>query len=364
LEQGKAKQYNRLKLITSMSNIVIDIIFWNVIIFSGLGNLLANICYQSVEQPLPQFYIFVIFLGVLSFVIHFPLSFYSGFILEHRFSLTEQRLGGWLIERIKSILVALVLGSIIITVFFILLTQYPDWWWFFVWLFLLIFSIILSRIAPLVIFPLFFKFKSLENQQLKERIQKFAQNWNIQISGVFQFNLSKNTKKANAAFTGIGKSKRIILGDTLLEQFDDDEIETIFAHEVGHYHHKHLIKGIILNSVTSLLGLWLIFHIYNFILNVKGFQSYHLEALPYLALILLFYGLITGPIGNYISRKYEYQADYFAVSNTGNTEVYKNSLKKLAKLNLADESPHPIIEFIFYSHPSINHRIEKITGVA
>jgi len=215
----------------------------------------------------------------------------------------------------------------------------------------------------LVIFPLFFKFKSLENQQLKERITKFAQKWNLQISGVYQFNLSKNTKKANAAFTGIGKSKRIILGDTLLEHFNEDEIETIFAHEVGHYHLKHIIKGIILNSLISLFGLWLIHHIYTFVIGIPGYAGYQLEALPYLALIFLFYGLITGPIGNYISRKYEYQADNFAVSTTGKSDIYENSLKKLADLNLADVSPHPLIEFLFYSHPSIRHRIEKITGV-
>lgn len=363
MEQGKAKRYNRLRLLISIGNLTIDIIFWVVIIFSGLGILLANICYQTLEQPLLQFYLFVIFLGGLSFLIHFPLSFYSGFVLEHQFSLSTQSLSAWFIEKVKSILIALLLGGIILTVFFILLTRYSSWWWIYIWLFLLLFSIILSRIAPLVIFPLFFKFKSLENEQLKERIEKFAQKWNIHISGVYQFNLSKNTRKANAAFTGIGKSRRIILGDTLLEKFDDEEIETIFAHEVGHYHHKHLIKGIVLNSMISFLGLWIISHIYNIVLNINGYEIYQLEALPYLAIIFLFYGFITGPVGNYISRKYEYQADYFAVSTTGNSDIYQNSLKKLADLNLADESPHPIVEFLFYSHPSIKHRIEKIAGV-
>jgi len=362
LDQSKAKRYNRLKLISSIGNIITDISFWVVIIMSGLNILLAQICYRSFEQPLIQFYFFVILFAVFNFIIHFPLSFYSGFILEHRFSLSTQSLGRWMVEKMKSILVGLILGGIILTVFFVLLSWSSSWWWILIWLFLLIFSVILSRIAPLVIFPLFFKFKSLENQQLKERIQDFAQKWNLQISGVYQFNLSKNTKKANAAFTGIGKSKRIILGDTLLEHFDEDEIEAIFAHEVGHYHHKHLIRGILLNTLISFLGLWLIYHIYNLVLDLNSYESYQLEALPYLAIIFLFYGLVTGPLGNYISRKYEYQADYFAVSTVGKSDVYKNSLKKLADLNLADESPHPVIEFLFYSHPSIKHRIEKIAG--
>jgi STE24 endopeptidase len=363
LEQDKAKQYNRYKLLTSLGNISIDIIFWIVIIVSGLGRLTADICYQTFDQPLLQFYLFVMILGGISFLIHFPLSFYSGFILEHQFSLSTQTISAWIIEKFKGIIISLLLGGIILTVLFILLMHFSSWWWIFIWLFLFIFSIILSRIAPLLIFPLFYKFKPLENQELKERIQHFAEKWKIQISGVYQFNLSKNTKKANAAFTGIGKSRRIILGDTLLEKFELDEIETIFAHEVGHYHHKHLIKGIILNSMISLFGFWMIYHLYNLILRLNSYESYQLEALPYLAIIFLFYGFITGPIANAISRKYEFQADYFAVSSTGKSNVYKNSLKKLADLNLADESPHPIIEFLFYSHPSIKHRIEKIAGV-
>jgi len=227
-------------------------------------------------------------------------------------------------------------------------------------LFLILFTVILSRIAPLVIFPLFYKFKPLENQTLIERIQAFAAKWNLKISGTYQFDLSKNTKKANAAFTGIGKSKRIILGDTLLAHFDEDEIMTVFAHEVGHYHHKHLLKGIILNSMITLVGLWFAARIYAYILQLKYFNPAQLEALPYLALIFLFYGLVTGPLGNMISRKYEFQADQFAVSSSGEADSFKNSLKKLAKLNLSDETPHPIIEFLFYSHPSIQHRLEKL----
>jgi STE24 endopeptidase len=363
LEQAKAKRYNRYKLFTSLGNLSIDIIFWAVIIFSGLSKYLANICYQLLDQPLQQFYLFALILGGASFLIHLPLSYYSGFLLEHQFSLSMQSFSTWLVEKIKSLLVALLLGGIILTVFFILLTRYPGWWWIYIWLFLLLFSIILSRLAPLLIFPLFFKFKPLERPELKERIQEFAEKWNLHINGVYQFNLSKNTKKANAAFTGIGKSKRIILGDTLLENFDEDEIETIFAHEVGHYHHKHLVKGIILNSVISFFGLWIIYQLYEIILQIHSYEGYRLEALPYLAIFFLFYSLITGPIGNYISRHYEYQADHFAVSTTGNSSVYKASLKKLAELNLADESPHPVIEFLFYSHPSIKHRIEKIAGV-
>ncbi len=357
---NRAKQYNRLKLICSLGGIVLDITFWLVIILSGLGVFLAEICYNTFEPRLLQFYLFAFLLGILSFLVHFPLNFYSSYILEHQFLLSAQSFWRWLWEKIKGILVGIILGGIVLTVFFVVLQKYPTSWWFFVWLFLIIFTVILSRIAPLLIFPLFYKFKPLENQTLKDRIQAFAAKWNLKISGTYQFNLSKNTKKANAAFTGIGKSKRIILGDTLLTHFDEDEIMSVFVHEVGHYHHKHLMKGIILNSMITLAGLWLAAQVYAYILQLKDLIPSHLEALPYLALIFILYGLLTGPLGNFISRKYEFQADQFAASHSERADSFKNSLKKLAELNLADETPHPIIEFLFYSHPSIQHRLEKL----
>ena len=360
MNRDRAKRYNRFKLVSSLGGIALDITFWLVVILSGVTLYLADLCYNTFQHAMLQFYLFVFLLGVINLVIHLPLNFYSGFVLEHQFSLSNQNVLHWLWEKIKGLLVGLILGGIVLTVFFSILQRYPDGWWFIAWLFLILFTVILSRIAPLIIFPLFYKFRPLENQHLRERIQEFAAKYNLNISGTFQFDLSKTTKKANAAFAGIGKSKRIILGDTLLTHFNEDEIMTVFAHEVGHYHHKHLLKGILLNSIISLMGLWLTAQIYTFILLQKNYSPAQLEALPYLSLIFLFYGLITGPLANMISRRYEFQADRFAVSSSGKADIFKSSLKKLSELNLADETPHPVIEFLFYSHPSIQHRLEKL----
>ena len=362
MEKNKAKKYNNIKLTLSLIGISIDLAFWLVLIFTGLNIILARFSGRFAENIFIPFYIFVGILGIANIIIKMPLSVYGGYILEHQFSLSNQKLGQWIWEQLKGFLVGIVLGFILMTIFYYLLWKQPTLWWFYLWLFILAFSILLSRLAPVLIFPLFYKFKLLENEGIRERIFTIARKHNLNISGIFQFNLSKTTKKANAAFTGIGKTKRVILGDTLLENFTEDEIETVFAHEVGHYLYKHLWKGIIISSGLSLAGLFLVYLIYSSIISHFNYPPQQLEALPYLGLLFYLYGFITGPIGNAISRHFEYQADNFAVKETSKPEVYKVCLEKLANLNLADREPHPVVEFLFYSHPSIEHRIENISG--
>jgi STE24 endopeptidase len=357
-----AKKYHKIKLCIALTGIVLDLVFWTGLIVSGGSSAIANYVYHCSSQPLVQFYYFSIGIGIISLLLHLPLSFYSSYLVEHQFLLSNQSLLRWFQEQAKGLLLGILLGGILLTVFYLTLWIYPAWWWIIVWLFILIFSILLGQLAPVLIFPIFYKFKPLENESLKKRIQDLAKNWKLNINGVFQFDLSKNTKKANAAFTGLGKTRRIILGDTLLANFSEEEIETVFAHEIGHYTHRHLLKGVTFNSLISLIGLFTAFHIYQIILSSRQYQSHQLEALPYLGLIFLIYSLITGPLGNYLSRRFEYQADQFAVAATGKGQEFINSLKKLGELNLADETPHPVVEFLFYSHPSIEHRIEKLTG--
>lgn len=356
------KKYNRIKLIITFLNIFLNLAFWLFILFSGISHPLAAFLRSRIPGELLQFYLFVLLFGFMNLTLHLPLSFYSGYIVEHRFSLSNQTLLRWFGEQLKGLAVGLILGGIVLTVFYFLLSNYPRSWWIGFWLFVLIFSILLTRVAPVVIFPLFYKFTPLENLQLRDRISRFARRWNMNIRGIFQFNLGKDTRKANAAFAGLGKSKRVLLSDTLVNNFSEDEIEAVFAHEIGHYQHHHLWKGIFINSVISFIGLYLVSVIYRQILQAHGWPPTRLEALPYLGFLLFLYGLITGPLGNLISRRFEYQADRFAAESIENPEAFKNALLKLSELNLADPEPHPVIEFLFYSHPSIQHRIEKITG--
>ena len=173
--------------------------------------------------------------------------------------------------------------------------------------------------------------------------------------------MSKNTKKANAAFTGIGKSKRILLGDTLLDNFSNDEIETVIAHELGHYKKKHIIKNLIIGTASSFITLFLISFLYEISLHWFGFAAITtIAALPLLALWMMLVSLITSPFTNILSRKFEYEADEYAVTSTLKADAFILTLKKLTYQNLGDKEPHPFVEWFFYSHPSIKNRTAAI----
>jgi STE24 endopeptidase len=222
-------------------------------------------------------------------------------------------------------------------------------------------SVVLSQIFPVFILPIFYKIKTIENESLKSRISNIADNAGLKVENLYSFDMSKNTKKANAAFTGLGKTKRIILGDTLLENFTEDEIETVIAHEAGHYKHKHITKNIIIGTLSSFVTLFIIAKCYEVSLSWYGFQSVtQIAALPLLTLWSIIIGLITTPLGNIISRKFEYEADRYAIDVTHKPVSFSNTLNKLTEQNLGDKEPHPFIEWFFYSHPSINNRILAI----
>ena len=234
-------------------------------------------------------------------------------------------------------------------------------WWLPVGSVLFFLSVVLARLAPVLIFPLFYTFKPLPDGELRSTILRLCQTVGMSVEGVYVFDMSKNTKKANAAFTGIGKSRRIILGDTLVANFRDDEIETVFAHELGHYKLKHLWTMLAVGTLSSFLGLYLTAKAYELSLPWFGFASLdQLAALPLLALWLGLYSLLASPLSNAISRSHERAADRYAISLTHNGEAFVNALHKLARINLADISPHPVVEFLFHSHPSIEKRVRAI----
>ena len=264
------------------------------------------------------------------------------------------------VEGLKGLLVSLVIGVPVLLLFFYALNKYGAIWWLHMAYLLFILSILLARIVPIFILPLFYKITPLEDEDLVSRINKLAIDAGIKVQNVFKFNMSKNTKKANAAFTGIGKSKRILLGDTLLDNFSKDEIETVLAHDCGHYKKKHIIKNIIIGTVSSFLTLFLIAFFYDKSLSWFGFQSRtDISALPLLSIWAMVIGLILTPIGNIISRKYEYEADEYAVTSTGKPGEFIVTLEKLNDQNLGDKDPNPFVEWFFYSHPSIKKRIAQ-----
>lgn len=358
------KRYNRIKLIVSLTSGVVSFLFTVGLLVYGYTHLIEQFAFSFSSNNYIALLIFSALFGIISGIVSFPFSFYSGFILEHTYNMSNQTFVQWVWENVKGMLVAIpIFTPLALIVYFYLLTFGSDWW-LPVAITLFIVSIGLSRIAPIVILPIFYKLNPLEDSPLKEKIIALTKSTTMIVEGIYSFNLSKTTKKANAAFTGIGKSKRILLGDTLMENFSDDEIETVFAHELGHYSRGHIWKGILLGTAGIFLGLYLTSLAYSMSLSWFGYTSIsQLAALPLLTLWLGLYSLVTSPLGNILSRKHEFEADRYAVERTNNKPAFVSTMNKLAEMNLADKTPHPLIEFLFYSHPSIEKRIRAVEGI-
>lgn len=353
----KEKAYNRIKIRLTITGMIIDLALLVILAFSGLAALIASYSLVSGNDYI-NFLVFVFLAGMLFSVISMPMDFYGGYIVEHRFGLSNQSFFGWVREKLKSAAVSTAIGIPVALAFYWFIRSTGGLWWFWFGLFVFILSVFLARIAPVVIFPLFYKFKELDNGEIRERVQKILADVNISIKGIFSFNMSKDTKKANAGFTGLGKTKRIILSDTLLEKFTVDEIAVVFAHEAGHYRYKHIVKNIIFSTVVIFVSFYLCGMTYSWTAARMGFaQIYDLAALPVLMLYLSVFGLLMMPVTNSISRRYEYQADEYALRTTGDLASFKSTMEKLAEINLSDKEPHPVVEFFFYSHPSIKRRI-------
>ena len=361
MEKKDYKKYNNTKLAIGISKGVISFIL--ILLFVSLSYSTTLVDYLSgyISNSYLLFIAFVFAVGVATSILFAPVNYYTEFYLEHKYNLSNQTFIKWIIENLKGLLVSTLIGVPILLFFFYVLNEFGSMWWLPLAAGLFIISVVLGRIAPVFILPLFYKVTPIDNNELKERIERLAKDAGIKVENVYKFDMSKNTKKANAAFTGLGKSKRILLGDTLLENYTQDEIETVIAHEMGHYKKKHIIKNIILGTVTSFLTLFIVAFLYENTIALFGYNSItEIAALPVLSLWAALIGLIQSPFGNILSRKFEYEADEYAVTATNKPLPYISTLEKLTEQNLADKDPHPFVEWFFYSHPSVNNRINAL----
>lgn len=358
------KKYNNIKLAVGISETILSFILIFMFLLSGLSLQLENYLFGYSENSYFVFVFFIALTGMAFSVIFFPFNYYSGFYLEHKFNLSNQSFIKWVIEGLKSLLVTIVIGIPVLLVFYHVINTFGANWWLPFAVFIFLLSVVLAKIVPVFILPLFYKVTPLENEEIKNRILQLAKGTKLKVENVFRFDMSKNTKKANAAFTGLGKTKKVLLGDTLLDNYSADEIETVLAHEFGHYVKKHIIKNIIIGTILSFATLYIVSVVYEKTLPLFGFSEINqISALPLLGLWSMIISIVLTPFSNLISRKYEYEADRYAVEVTGKGEVFIGTLEKLTEQNLGDKEPHPFVEWFFYSHPSIKKRVANITSL-
>ncbi len=360
-----AKKYNNIKLAIGITEGIVSFILILLFVWLGYSKELENYLANYFSNQYLLFLAFLFVVGFAGSILSYPISYYTGFYLEHKYNLSNQTFWKWILEGLKGLLVSLVIGVPILLVFYYILNTFNLLWWFPFAVIMFFISVVLAQIFPVLIFPIFYKVTPIDNVELKRRINSLATNARIKVENVYRFDMSKNTKKANAAFTGLGKTKRIILGDTLLDNYSEDEIEAVIAHELGHFKKKHIIKNIIIGTISSFLTLYLIAILYQYSLGWFGFNSItEIAALPLLAIWSMLIGIVQSPLGNILSRKFEYEADEYSIFETKNPNAFIKTLEKLTDQNLGDKDPHPFVEWFFYSHPSIKNRINAIEKFA
>jgi STE24 endopeptidase len=302
-----------------------------------------------------------IFTGIY-FLLNLPISYYAGFVLPHRYDLSTQSLKDWIIDQVKGLLLGAVLGLLVIELVYLALRETGDSWWPWLTGGALVFSVLLANLSPILIMPIFNKFTPLgeEHTDLAQRLIKLAEQAGTKIKGVYKMDMSRRTKQANAALMGTGNTRRIVLGDTLINEFSDDEIETILAHELGHHVHNDIPWMIAFGTLTTALSFYLVSLAMNWAIQAFGLTGVADPAsLPALMILLSLYGLVLMPINNAFSRWRERMADDYALEATGKSGAFASAFTRLANQNLSEVDPQPWVVVLFYSHPPLSARIIK-----
>lgn len=358
--QQRAKEYARLRRRLMLVDLAIGAAYLIAWLAFGWAASLKNALLSYTQNPWLLVAGFGAVFGLIYYLINLPLSYYSSFVLPHRYELSNQTLKGWITDEIKGGLVGVVLGGLMLEGLYAVLRLAPDTWWLWAAGFLLLFSVVLANLAPVLLMPIFYKFTPLEEerQDLAERLVRLAERAGARVRGVYKFDMSRRTKAANAALTGLGNTRRILLGDTLLDEFSDDEIETVLAHELGHHVNRDIPLSILAQTALTLGGLYLAHRFLTWGVSFFGFEGvWDIAALPLFALAMGVYGLVTMPLGNAFSRWRERLADLYALQATNKPKAFVSAMTRLANQNLAEVDPEPWVEWLLYSHPALSKRI-------
>ena len=352
-------EHGRVDRIAAVVSMGVTILF----LFGGLLNRLNSFIGEQGWAPVTSGVIFFMVLIYGETLISMPFSLYNTFSIEKRFEFTNQTLGLWLKDFIKSLILNTLLLGFLLYVLLWFIGILPDFWWLAGWIFMLLFSIFLLYISPYVIEPLFNKFKPMEDISLEGKIKETLARVGLKINRVFTMDASKRSSHSNAYFTGIGHVKRIVLFDTLLANHGDDEIIAILAHEAGHWKKKHILKMLVLSQIMGLIGFYLAHKLTAGDLLAEVFML-DIPTIHAKLLLAVFIGTLAlfpiKPLMAYMSRLHEIEADNFALHLTEAPGPMANALIKLGKDNLANLHPHPLYAAVYYSHPPMAQRVKRI----
>jgi len=333
------------------------------------GGVLPWLCGAIESWGLHAVWSGTLFFGILyavSVLLDIPFSLYSTFVIEKKYGFSTITPQLWLIDLVKSVVISVILMALLFIPFFALIHWLPRLWWFAAWVFFALFQMLMIWLYPLVIAPLFNKYVPVKDEVLRDRILAMAEKAGLRAEGIFEVDAGRRSRHSNAYFTGLGRSKRIVLFDTLIATHSHDEIVAVLAHEIGHWKLRHVLKQLILMEVVALAGFYLVYRLIGWPLLYETFGFAGL--LPYAGLLLAAIVLKPAaffftPIGAAISRKYEKDADRYVLGLVGSTRFLAQALKRLAKENLANLHPHPTYVAFYYSHPPLAQRVERLQAM-
>jgi STE24 endopeptidase len=365
MNEDKATRYHRLKRQASLASLVWVSALLVGLMLTGASQALGNVAERLADAVAPTschaaavVVFYVIGVAFLNETGAFPLAALSGFVLERRYGLSNEPFRAWLRDQAKSFAVGLILACGGASVLYGLVRFSPDRWWLLAGVVFSLIIVGLTNLAPVLFLPLFYRVKPLERESLRERLLSLAERAGARVLGTYEWGLSDKTKKANAALTGLGATRRILVSDTMLAEYSDEEIEIVLAHELAHHVHGDIWKGIVLESALILAGFYLASRLlasFASTFQLRGVAD--IAGLPLLLLAAGAVSLAMLPAAHAVSRGFERRADLFALDLTRNPAAFISAMRRLAAQNLAEEHPSKLVQWLFYSHPPYSDRI-------
>jgi STE24 endopeptidase len=354
-----ARRYARAQLTLAIIGLVIGAVYLGLLLATGAARAIANAAGEITTAWPLQIALVAAIIGLGHALLTAPLSWLGGFWLPRRFGLLHQSLGAWLADRAKSLALGALMGLVALEAIYAAL-RYTEWWWLWTVGFFLLVYVLVAAIVPVWLLPLFYTLRPLEDAELRARLMALSRRLRVPVVDVMVADQSRKSRTANAAVVGLGRTRRVLLFDTLLQQFTPEQIESVLAHELGHHVHRDMMRGLLAQTALTLAT----FVVADGVLRA-GARGLGLDGvadpagLPWLVFVLSAVALVLVPLGNTFSRMVERQADDFALRNTEDPAAFIGAMENLARVNLAERRPHRLKELLLYSHPAIDRRIAR-----
>jgi STE24 endopeptidase len=364
VNEHKGTRYQRLKRRAGVVNIA-----WSGVLLAGMMTAGVSVALRTAAEGVADAapaslhhalvtVVYVVLLMIVHAAGNLPLVFYSGFVLERRYGLSNEPLRAWVIDQVKSLAVGISLGVIAATVVYFFIRRAPAGWWLPAGAIFALLIVGLANLGPVLLLPLFYTVKPLDRESLRRRLMLLADRAGARVLGAYEWGLAEKTKKANAALAGLGATRRILVSDTMLAEYSEEEIEVVLAHELAHHVHHDIWKGLVFESGLIVGGFYVAARLLELSVPVFGLRGPADPAgLPILLLGSAAVSVLMLPWAHAMSRAYERSADRFALELTNNPDAFISAMRHLAAQNLAEEQPSKFVEWLFYSHPPIHERI-------